>query len=724
MKDFKKVFWIILIFILFLAGCESDPVEPTQTPLEEKTSEEATATATSEPVAEAPLPTSAPTARPLVDAEDPDPGQYLNDLYGVEVLYPSRWELLDSDQTGPTLLAVRDSSEQLVVIFQTYLKEEDQTLDDFNVEFMEIVVGELEMEVTDEPIFETYSLREEITGLKMVQYGLSQGANWVIDLISVESSGRMYVFITFGAESSYQSRATMLAEMHTSINFYSASPYGVTRENAIFLSSGEPRTLDPALMQTNAASIMGDLFSGVVRLDTNLRPIPDLAEDWEVSEDGLVYTFYLRKDVLFHSGRAFTAQDVVFSWERATDPELESPTTPTYLIDIKGVQEKLDGEADQISGLKMIDDYTIEVTLDAPKAYFLAKLAYPTSWIVDSETVDDIEDNPIGTGPFKMVKHEEDEIIILERNENYYGGFVQLEYIVYLLYQGYSIRMYEGGQIDMVGVTEDMLERAESPDDPLYGSVQSASALCTFYVLFDNSKAPFDDPKVREAFGRAIDKERYRDIMTEGKGVIANGVLPPGMPGYSPDIKPLEYNEELALQALADSAYGSSEALPQITFTARGFGAGLGPDVGYFIQVWQDLFGITITVDQIQPTDYWDEVQAGNHGNIVNLGWCADYPDPENFLDLLFHSEADLNVSKFNNAEFDALLEAARVESDIATRLFLYQQAEQILVDEAGGIFLSHSQASYLVTKPYIKGFVNTPIGVAQMMNVYIERGE
>lgn len=721
MKIIKKIFWIGLTISLLLVGCGTDVDSPTENVIEPT---EVLLTPTSIPPTLSPAPTAAPTARLLVEPVEGEAGRYTNDLLGVSFSYPSDWTLFESNQDGPILLIVDHPFLGYRTFLFTIDLEEDQTMEEYHLNFVKEISTGIEM-TEMEPVEYSYDevLGNGLSAERITQKGNLEG-DFVIDIVSTENGGRVYSVIVLSPASDYEAVEEDLLDIQGSLAFYVASPYGVSRDNAMFFSSGEPQTLDPALMQGSAGSIIGDIFSGLVRLDTNLRPIPDLAESWEVSEDGLVYTFYLRRYIQFHSGRAFTAEDVIYSWERATDPDLESPTAPTYMIDIKGVQEKLDGGADQISGLRMIDEYTLEVTLDAPKAYFLSKLSYPTSWIVDSETVDEVEDNPIGTGPFKLIKHVEDEIIILGRNEYYYGNFVQLEYIVYLLYQGVSTRMYEGGQIDMISVSEDMLDRVEDANDPLHGTVQSASSLCTFYVLFDNATPPFDDPKVREAFALAVDKGRLNEILTEGRGVIANGLLPPGMPGYTPDIFPVEYNEELALQALADSTYGSADALPEITFTARGFGSGVGAGVGYFIQAWQDLFGITINVDQIQTTDYWDEIQAGNHGNVFNLGWCADYPDPENFLDLLFYSGADLNVANFNNAEYDVLIEAARVETDIETRLALYQQAEQILVDAVGGIFYGHSRAGYLVTKPYIKGFVNTPIGVAQMMNVYIELDE
>lgn len=232
---------------------------------------------------------------------------------------------------------------------------------------------------------------------------------------------------------------------------------------------------------------------------------------------------------------------------------------------------------------------------------------------------------------------------------------------------------------------------------------------------------PFDDVLVREAFARAIDKDRYNEVVSEGKDVVANGVYPPGLPGYTPDVIPLSYDPERALEAIAESSYGSVDALPEIVFTTSGSGGGIHPHDAVLIEMWENVLGVTVTVEQIDSRSYLDKIQEGEHGQIFFGGWCADYPDPENFADVLFHSDTPMNTSKYSNTEIDALLDQARSEPDVTKRIQLYQDIEQMLVDDVAAIFLSHDRSYYLVTKPYIQNFVSTPIGIAQMMNILIE---
>jgi ABC-type transport system substrate-binding protein len=524
--------------------------------------------------------------------------------------------------------------------------------------------------------------------------------------------------------SDYPDYQADLDDIRRSLGIHEPTPYGVPRENAFFLADVEPDTFDPALWQSSADGIIGDLFSGLVQLDASLRPIPDLAASWDISADGTVYTFHLRQDVTFHNGEPFTAQDVVFSWERACDPALESDTALTYLGDILGVAERIAGEADRIAGLRVVDDFTLEVTLDGVKAYFLAKLAYPTSWIVDESSVQDIEETPIGTGPFVLVQHVEDQVIIVARNPAYHRGFVPLEYIVYLLYPGPLIRLYEAGEIDVAYIDDDLLVRAEDPSDPLYGDPQPTGELCTWYAQFDASRPPFNDSLVRQAFAQAVDREQYVEVMGEGQGVEARGLYPPGLPGYSEDLRPLPFDPQAAQDLLRQSSFAGPQGLPEIVLSTSGAGLDLSPSASLLVDMWRQNLGVTVRVEQIDSDSFYDQLYAGNHGHIILTGWCADYPDPENFADVLFHTGSPQNFGDYSNPDLDALLERARVETDLEERLSLYRQAEQILAEDAAAVFLQHSSVYYTLVKTYVHGYVSTPIGIAQHMNLSIVHGE
>jgi oligopeptide transport system substrate-binding protein len=648
-------------------------------------------------------------------------------MMGVSFEYPKEWEVEVAEDNGFEFVTVQSNDAPVGVFLQMeYVAEGD----DFEVlaeEFFEWLQENIGLDsvtwATSDP---SYELADGADAWK----GMGEGVNAevpepiILESIAAQRGNFMFHLIIIGRVEGNPTIEPILENIQQSFRVFSPRPYGVVRDQALFLAAGEPTTLDPAKWHGGPNTIMGDLFSGLVKLDTNLQVIPDLAENWTVSPDGRVYTFELRQGVTFHNGKPFTAKDVKYSWERACDPNTESDTAETYLGDIQGVAQVISGDVTDISGVKVLDDFTLEVTLDEPKAYFPYKLAYVTSWIVDRETIDDIEDAPNGTGPFKLVRHDEEEIIILARNANYYRGYVNLEYVVYLIYQGSPIRLYESGDVDMVYVDDDLVDRAEDPLDPLFGNVQPVAGLCTSYVVYDVTQPPFDEFLVREAFTKAIDKDRFNDVVEEGKGVIANGVYPPGLPGFNPNVQPIPFNPDEARASLDASSFGGPDGLPEIVLTIAGEGGDLYPADAILLQMWEEVLGITIVVEQIDYESFYDEIYAGNHGQLMSLGWCADYPDPENFADLLFHSGSEQNLSGYSNSELDALLETARSMTDVEARLALYQEIEQLIIDDMPVVFLKHTRPYYLVTKPYVHGFVTNPIGVAQLMNVSIVRDE
>jgi oligopeptide transport system substrate-binding protein len=670
-------------------------------------------------------PTPAPTPRPLVFIEA-DEGLYRSELFGVSLEIPSGWTVVESSDADIRLLHI-EAPDGVADIFLDweFLGEGDEL--EFAAEELRDLLWEVfELEGTNatssgwfEPLIDgTPAWHHEILAFDFGGYGL------LIETTTVEAGGKAFGLVVISAISRSAGLNRDIIQVQDGFRFHPPRPYGVDRETSIFFASGEPETLDPAKWRYSADSVIGDLYSGLVRMGTDLQIIPDLAERWEVSPDGTMYTFHLRRNVAFHSGRSFDAQDVAFSLERALDPEIESDTALTYLNDIEGAEEFAAGEAEAIAGISVLDNHTVELRLVGPRAYFLHKLAYPVSWIVDRETVDEIETNPIGTGPFMMMKHDEDELMILGRNPRYHLGFVPLEYVVYLLYPGYSLRLYESDEIDFISIDEDLLDRASDENDPLFGTVHESVGLCTTYVLFDSSRPPFSDPLVRRAFAEVVDRDRLNEVVFEGKGVMAAGLYPPGMPGYTPEVVPLETNLEGAVESLGASRYGDSTNLPTITFTMGGAGSGIPASDALLVESWEQTFGIDIQVEQLDSDSFYPEIYAGNHGNILRLSWCADYPDPQNFADILFHSESQNNHGGYRNAEIDRLLEQARGEPDFDQRMVLYRSIEQVLVDDVAAVFLWHARPYYIVHKPQIEGFIATPVGVAQVMNFWLDHSQ
>ena len=497
--------------------------------------------------------------------------------------------------------------------------------------------------------------------------------------------------------------------------------YGVDREEALFLSGGQPRTLDPALTHGGPSGALGHIFSGLVTLGPDLRVHPDLAAGWEVRDGGTRYIFHLHPNARFHDGRPVTAEDVIFSWERAADPQMGSDTALTYLGDIVGVAEKVAGEADRIVGLRALDEHTLEVRIDGPKPAFLAKLTYPVAFVVDHENVrqPDWEHQPNGSGPFKLAVWEDDEIIVLARNEAFYGPRANIPHVVLLLDAGLPLARYENGEIDIVGVGGATLERVEDPNDPLFAELRRTAAMCTTFVGLNNERPPLDDPLVRQALSHALDRERLISGLMQGNALPANGPLPPGIPGYTERTAPYPFDPQKARSLLLEASY-DPDTSPPLTFTTAGYGS-VGSFVAAVISMWEENLGITIEPVLLDPFSYSEQLHDGNVGHFYSYGWCADYPDPQNFLDVLYHSSSPQNLGQFDDPVIDRLLEEARVEPDPQARLGLYGEIEAALIEAAPAVYVSHSLAATLV-KPYIESYHLTPIGVPQWHRLRIER--
>jgi oligopeptide transport system substrate-binding protein len=485
-----------------------------------------------------------------------------------------------------------------------------------------------------------------------------------------------------------------------------------TRAETLYLSGGEssnPEYYDPATSRNwNEESV----FTGLFTLDPQMRLIPDLVERWDV-KNGTMYTFSLRKNAFFHDGKPVTAKDVAYSWERAADPKTDSSTVLTYLGDIVGLQAMHDGEADHISGLRIVDDYTLEVTIDAPKPYFLYKLTYPTAFIVDRQNVESGSDwyrHPNGTGPYKLRQWDSMKQIIYERNEKFYLRLPAIRYIVVQLYTGIPARLYESGSVDIAPLYSYDVPRMTDPANPLSQELTTGVDLCTSYVVLNTNLPPFDDIKVRQAFSMAVDRQQYVDLVSNNTVLPATGLYPPGLPGRRDGLPGLPYHPEEARRLLSESKYASGN-FPKVIFSEDGYGSYIRPGVSALIAMWKKNLGISVTVENLAPDRSLDSWPTSKHSNIMAAGWCADYPDPENFADALFHTDSYFNAGSYSNLELDALLKSARTESDLQKRLTLYQQAEDIIIKDAPVVFLSHSM-SYVLVKPYIRGYVLTPISI------------
>jgi oligopeptide transport system substrate-binding protein len=528
------------------------------------------------------------------------------------------------------------------------------------------------------------------------------------------SGSRAFMLLTQTLPATYDLKKTTIDQLVRSLTLSDPQPFGISRQDGLFLFAGEIVTLDPALAETSPEDFIGAVFSGLVKIDGNLKITGDLAEKWTVSPDAKTYTFTLRKDAVFHSGRPVSASDFKFSWERACDPKLASTKARTFLGDIAGAKEMLDGKAVSLSGVKVIDDRTLQVTLDSPVTYFLGKLCYITTYVVDRANVARGQNwyfTPNGTGPYKVKQWKKDELLLLERNDAFYGGPAKIKNVVVQLFTGRPMMMYEQGEIDITQVYSSDLDRVMDTANPLNKELKTAPVYDTSFFCFNNKMTPFDDPKVRQAFALAVNWDKIVEVSMKGNAERAAGILPKGFPGYNPDIKPLAYDPVKAKQLIAESKYGGVDKLPPISYSAY---YAAGPAGEAILAMLKANLGVDIKVDAVKEQKEWQRRYHNRELQLFAFSWRADYLDPYSFLGDLFESSSQDNTWAYSNPAVDAALKAAATTQDEAERLKKYQAVEQLILSDYGVVPFSTAARDNNLVKPYVQDYRVYPFAISQ----------
>jgi oligopeptide transport system substrate-binding protein len=492
----------------------------------------------------------------------------------------------------------------------------------------------------------------------------------------------------------------------------------------------DPPTLDPALVtDTTSAGIIVEAFNGLVSLNTDLQIVPDLAESWTITGGGTVYEFKLRKDIKFSDGSPITASDFKYSIERAALPATESPVAEIYLGDIVGVKEIIEGRGrvTEARGVEAVDERTLRLTIDSPKAYFLAKLTYPTAYVVDKKNVttggDSWTDKPVSSGPFTISEYKVGQRITLSRNDNYWGRKPYLDRIVLNLAGGQAMAMYENDEVDLTGVGLADLERVQDPAEPLNKDlVNIPPSFSISYIGFHMSKPPFDDPKFRQALNHAVNKELIAEQVYSNLVIPAYGIIPPNFPGFSDKTAGLKFDPDKARQLLAESKYGNKATRPRIIVTIPGTGGSPGLDIEVVADMWKRVLDIDIEIQQVEWATYLQDLNRQRLQAWGGLGWAADYPDPQDFIDILFYAGSPGNHGAYRNDLVDRNVLAARTEQDVTKRIQLYNEAEQKILDEGAWLPLWFDTDSKALLKPWVKNYKFTPIIVPKYKDVYIQK--
>ena len=518
-----------------------------------------------------------------------------------------------------------------------------------------------------------------------------------------------------------------VAQVGTGVTRQANSGNGMAADGGtLTLLFADPPTFDPHLAEDNISGLLvNEIFGGLVNIEPfNFSVAPDLAESWEISQDGTTYTFNIHPDAKFHDGRPVTAQDVKWSIERVADPELASPVVDQYLNDIVGVSSKLDGASGEVSGVQVVDDRTVRFTIDAPKAYFLAKLTYPSAFVLDQANValgDAWFETPNGTGPFRLDEYVIGETIRLGRNEYYHLGPPHLDEVEMILSGGSRMILFENDEIDVTGVGLADLERVLDPSDALNPLVHPYPArFTTSYIGLNTDQPPLEDPKFRKALNLAFDRDQIAAVVYEGAVRPAKTIIPPRFPSYNPGLDPYPYDPEEARRLLAESTYGADpDSIPRLILSISGsLGAAVPLGLEVILQAWEQELGLQVEIQQTEWATFLEDVNDEKY-QMFSLAWGADYPDPENFLDLLFHSDSEGNRTNYSNPEVDAILEQARVEQDQTRRFELYNQVEEMILDDAPWVLLWNDEDWYFLIKPHVRDYFLLPLTIPKFRYVH-----
>ena len=469
-----------------------------------------------------------------------------------------------------------------------------------------------------------------------------------------------------------------------------------------------PTTIDPAKVQDpDTIELLGDVFEPLVQYDENSKIVGNLASDWKISPDGTVFTFKIAS-AKFHDGTMVTAMDVKFSWERALNPAIASPIADTYLGDIIGAKDIVKRTATELSGVKVIDDSTIEVTIDKPRPYFLGKLTYPCCAVVPAKLglkeISTISD-AIGTGPFTISEIKSDQVVNLKRFDGYHGTKASLDGIERKIVKDPATRliMYRNGETDICTI-EKQDWKAMIDDAKLKDQLKIIPRSTVYYLLLGGKAyAPFKDRHVRRAVMMAINRDRIANEILKGVP-IATRWLPNGIIGEKPSPGILPFNVEEAKKELAKSPFKNGAGLPELELTIRSDNTDAKAIAEQIANDLKNNLGMAIKPRMLE---YGAMLKARNRGELGSLfiSWGADYIDAQNFLSVLLMSDAPANFDRWSNPEFDKLCALADVEQNPSKRDSLYLQAESLMLQEVPRVPLYHGVDVVLIN-PRLKGLV------------------
>lgn len=482
-------------------------------------------------------------------------------------------------------------------------------------------------------------------------------------------------------------------------------------------NSSEPGSLDPVLAQgTHESWILDHTFEGLMKVDEDLKIVPGMAEDYEMTDDGLKYTFKIRKDAKWSNGDPVTAEDFEYSWKRALNPELAADYAYQLYYLKNGEKYNLGEVSEDEVGVKALDEYTLEVELEAPTAYFLELTAFFTLYPVNKNVV---EENPnwakradthVSNGPFTLEVWNHDANISLRKNNEYYdASSVKLEGIDFDMIEDENTawQKYEGGDYDfLTPLPQAVVSQMKQSEHP---ELVISSQVGTYYYNFNLNNEIFKNVNIRKGLSMTLDRETIVDKIAQGGQIAAEGVVPFGLiddtgKEFRDDVGTLieydlEKGQELFKKGLEEEGltekdfsdvvilYNTAESHKKIAQAAQ--------------EMWKKALGIDIQIENVDFQVKLDREKAGDF-DISRAGWLGDYMDAITFIEL-WESTSSFNDAKYNNPEYDELVRIAKSSSDAKERFDAMKKAEKILLDDMPVIPVYFYTQPY-AQKPYLKG--------------------
>jgi len=470
-----------------------------------------------------------------------------------------------------------------------------------------------------------------------------------------------------------------------------------------------PTTLDPAfIVDVTGGSISAKLFNGLVRTGDDLSIQPDVAEHWFISKDSLVYTFHLKKGILFSNGREVKADDFKYSFERILNPKKLSPNR-WVLEKILGADDFMKGRTHDVNGIRVLDGYTLEIRLKKPFSPFLSLLAMTAAYVVPSEEVErwgpDFSSHPVGTGPFIMAAWLPNREIKLIKRDDYFNKPAKVKGIIYRIIPEdlTAVTEFDIGNIDVLTIPASEYSRYRS-DATKQDLISSIQGLNTYYVGLNCSKPPFNNPGLRRAVSYAIDREKILNTIYEKRGRLAAGPLPDVLRMW--DMKsPYEYNPQKAKELVEREGFQNKTIQFYLTADQEIV------DIAEVIQYYIKAVGVDVRIKQLEWSAYKEAINKGEP-DMFYLSWWADYPDPENFLFPLFHSSNHGpagNRTRYTNLTVDSWIEKGQHTIDKKKRNLFYKRAEEIIVTDAPWVCLWH-RTDFTIRQPWIGNYRIYPI--------------